>query len=108
MPFFFSRTIPSANRVNRSSTLLLFEEYVPFEHRQELAKVYGILLFSGSIALGLSSSSSSGPASPGGNRTRLASLLTSKSSPSHSAWKPSPTLNGRPYVVGAVPAQSTS
>ncbi|KZT64696.1 hypothetical protein DAEQUDRAFT_678109 [Daedalea quercina L-15889] len=58
-----------------SSTLFLFEEFVPFEYRQQLA-------------------------SPGRARRRLPSLFGSGSK---KQWKPAPTLNGRPYVIGHVP-----
>ncbi|KAG7087295.1 hypothetical protein E1B28_013273 [Marasmius oreades] len=59
-------------------TLVLFEEFVPLEYRQQLA-----LLVTG-------------------NRKRLPSFLTSPSKKNQ--WKPAATLNGRPYVVGHVPS----
>ena len=59
-----------------STTLILFEEFVPFEYRQQLA-------------------------SAGATRRRLPSLFSSANKSKQ--WKPAPTLNGRPYVVGAVP-----
>lgn len=58
-----------------SSTLFLFEEFVPLEYRQQLA-------------------------SSGRARRRLPSLF---SSGSKKQWKPAATLNGRPYVIGHVP-----
>lgn len=58
-----------------SSTLFLFEEFVPLEYRQQLA-------------------------SPGRARRRIPSLF---SSGSKKQWKPAATLNGRPYVIGHVP-----
>ncbi|KAH7920327.1 hypothetical protein BV22DRAFT_1021416 [Leucogyrophana mollusca] len=59
-----------------STTLILFEEFVPLEYRQQLAK-------------------------ESGSKRRLPFLF----SPSGKSkqWKPAPTLNGRPYVVGHVP-----
>jgi len=57
-------------------TLVLFEEFVPLEYREQLA---------------IKSSS----------RRRLPSLFSSSSGKKH--WKPAATLNGRPYVVGHVP-----
>jgi hypothetical protein len=59
-----------------ATTLMLFEEFVPLEYRQQLA---------GSTT----------------SRRRLPSLF----SPSGKSkqWKPAATLNGRPYVVGHVP-----
>lgn len=58
-------------------TLVLFEEFVPLEYREQLA---------------IKSSS----------RRRLPSLFYSSSS-GKKHWKPAATLNGRPYVVGHVP-----
>ena len=58
-----------------SSTLFLFEEFVPLEYRQQLA-------------------------SSGRARRRLPSLFGSGSK---KQWKPAATLNGRPYVIGHVP-----
>ncbi|RDX50699.1 hypothetical protein OH76DRAFT_436054 [Lentinus brumalis] len=72
-----SRTTASGTTDPRTSTtLILFEEFVPYEYRQQLA-------------------------SPGGNRRRLPSLFSSTNKSKQ--WKPASTLNGRPYVVGAVP-----
>ncbi|KAH9946731.1 hypothetical protein B0H21DRAFT_387570 [Amylocystis lapponica] len=59
-----------------STTLILFEEFVPLEYRQQLAV-------------------------SGANRRRLPSLFSNSSKSKQ--WKPAPTLNGRPYVVGHVP-----
>ena len=59
-----------------ASTLILFEEFVPYEYRQQLA-------------------------SAGQTRRRLPSLFSSGTKSKQ--WKPAATLNGRPYVVGAVP-----
>ncbi|KAI0052824.1 hypothetical protein FA95DRAFT_1569065 [Auriscalpium vulgare] len=62
-----------------STTVFLFEEFVPFEYRQQLSE---------------------GVQSKG----RLASFF----SPSKAKqWKPAATLNGRPYVVGHVPKSPT-
>ncbi|KIM44224.1 hypothetical protein M413DRAFT_17962 [Hebeloma cylindrosporum] len=58
-----------------SSTLILFEEFVPLEYREQLA---------------VKSSS----------RRRLPSLF---SAGGKKQWKQAATLNGRPYVVGLVP-----
>ncbi|KAH9911357.1 uncharacterized protein BXZ73DRAFT_82833 [Epithele typhae] len=60
-----------------ATTLILFEEFVPFEYRQQLV------------------------ASAGGARRRLPSLFSSTNKSKQ--WKPAATLNGRPYVLGAVP-----
>ncbi|TFY57804.1 hypothetical protein EVJ58_g6801 [Rhodofomes roseus] len=59
-----------------SSTLFLFEEFVPLEYRQQLA-------------------------SSGRARRRLPSLFGNGSKSKQ--WKPAATLNGRPYVIGHVP-----
>ncbi|RDB21827.1 hypothetical protein Hypma_011076 [Hypsizygus marmoreus] len=72
-----NRTTASGGSDPRTATtLILFEEFVPLEYRQQLA---------------VTSSS----------RRRLPSLFSqsSKSKP----WKQAATLNGRPYVVGHVP-----
>ncbi|EKM51347.1 uncharacterized protein PHACADRAFT_263416 [Phanerochaete carnosa HHB-10118-sp] len=58
-----------------SMTLILFEEFVPLEYRQQLY-------------------------TSGSTRRRLPSLF---GTPSRKQWKPAATLNGRPYVVGHVP-----
>ncbi|KAJ2933162.1 hypothetical protein H1R20_g3882, partial [Candolleomyces eurysporus] len=70
-----SRTTASGGKDPRTdTTLILFEEFVPFEYRHQLAL-------------------------PKKARRRLPSLF----SPSRKQWKPAATLNGRPYVVGSVP-----
>lgn len=70
-----SRTTASGDKDPRSeTTLILFEEFVPFEYRQQLAL-------------------------PKKSRRRLPSLFST----SKKQWKPAATLNGRPYVVGHVP-----
>ncbi|KAF9220710.1 hypothetical protein BS17DRAFT_713899 [Gyrodon lividus] len=63
-----------------ATTVFLFEEFVPLEYRQQLAK-------------------------ESGSKRRLPFLFSpsSKSKP----WKPAATLNGRPYVVGHVPKSPT-
>jgi len=58
-----------------ANSIMLFEEFVPLEYRQQL----------------VASSTA---------RTRFPSLFHSKAS---KQWKPAATLNGRPYVVGLVP-----
>ncbi|PPQ65039.1 hypothetical protein CVT26_015735 [Gymnopilus dilepis] len=71
-----SRTTTSGMTDPRTSTtLILFEEFVPFEYRQQLA---------------IKSQS----------RRRLPSLFTASGK---KQWKQAATLNGRPYVVGHVP-----
>ncbi|KAG2113542.1 uncharacterized protein F5147DRAFT_49751 [Suillus discolor] len=60
-----------------STTLVLFEEFVPLEYRQQLAK-------------------------DSGGKRRMPFLFMSPNSKSR-PWKPAATLNGRPYVVGHVP-----
>lgn len=63
-----------------ATTVFLFEEFVPLEYRQQLAK-------------------------DSGGKRRLPFLFSpsSKSRP----WKPAATLNGRPYVIGHVPKSPT-
>ncbi|KAF8063469.1 hypothetical protein FPV67DRAFT_1506721 [Lyophyllum atratum] len=63
-----------------STTLILFEEFVPLEYRQQLAVT-------------------------GSTRRRLPSFFSqsTKSKP----WKQAATLNGRPYIVGHVPRSPT-
>ncbi|THH32670.1 hypothetical protein EUX98_g1528 [Antrodiella citrinella] len=71
-----ARTTTSGNADPRTATtLILFEEFVPLEYRQQLAEV-------------------------GPTRRRLPSLFGSHK---QKQWKPPATLNGRPYVVGHVP-----
>ncbi|KAI0641710.1 hypothetical protein C8Q79DRAFT_1003572 [Trametes meyenii] len=76
LPVARTTTVSGTVDPRTSSSLFLFEEFVPAEYRQQLA-------------------------SAGVNRRRLPSLFsgTVKSK----QWKPAPTLNGRPYVVGHVP-----
>ncbi|KAF8966109.1 hypothetical protein BDZ97DRAFT_1917804 [Flammula alnicola] len=71
-----SRTTTSGGADPRTTaTLILFEEFVPLEYREQLA---------------VKSSS----------RRRLPSLFSASSK---KQWKQAATLNGRPYVVGHVP-----
>ncbi|KDR72869.1 hypothetical protein GALMADRAFT_73169 [Galerina marginata CBS 339.88] len=71
-----SRTTASGGSDPRTATaLLLFEEFVPLEYREQLA---------------VKSSS----------RRRLPSLFSASGK---RQWKQAPTLNGRPYIVGHVP-----
>ncbi|KIO02487.1 hypothetical protein M404DRAFT_956908 [Pisolithus tinctorius Marx 270] len=58
-----------------ATMVVLFEEFVPLEYRQQLAK-------------------------DSGTKRRLPFFFASIKS---KQWKPAPTLNGRPYVVGHVP-----
>lgn len=58
-----------------ASSVILFEEFVPLEYRQQLREVDS-------------------------SRRRLPSLFGTSS---RKEWKPATTLNGRPYVVGHVP-----
>lgn len=58
------------------NALFLFEEFVPLEYRQQLVETHA-------------------------TRRRLPSLFSPSSK--QKQWKPAPTLNGRPYVVGHVP-----
>lgn len=77
-----SRTTASGGSDPRTATtLILFEEFVPLEYRQQLA------------------------VTSSGGRRRLPSLFsqTGKSK----QWKQAATLNGRPYVVGHVPLSPT-
>ncbi|KAJ8090347.1 hypothetical protein PM082_018943 [Marasmius tenuissimus] len=66
---------PAENDARSADTLILFEEFVPLEYRQQLAVLVA------------------------GNRKRLPSLF----SPKKNQWKQAATLNGKPYVVGHVP-----
>ncbi|KAF5347772.1 hypothetical protein D9756_010316 [Leucocoprinus leucothites] len=76
------KSLPAANRgtvgggsdPRTSTSLILFEEFVPLEYRQQLAV-------------------------KSTTRRRLPALF----SPSKKQWKQAATLNGRPYVVGHVP-----
>ncbi|KAG6902133.1 hypothetical protein C0995_003889 [Termitomyces sp. Mi166 len=77
-----NRSTASGGSDPRTSTsLILFEEFVPLEYRQQLAI-------------------------PPSTRRRLPSIFSSGSSKSK-GWKQAPTLNGRPYVVGHVPHSPT-
>ncbi|TDL17053.1 hypothetical protein BD410DRAFT_901675 [Rickenella mellea] len=61
-----------------STTTVLFEEFVPYEYRAQLSSQ--------------------------GSRPSIRKRLPSLFSPSkNKQWKPAPTLNGRPYVIGSVP-----
>ncbi|KAI0739692.1 hypothetical protein C8Q80DRAFT_1111575 [Daedaleopsis nitida] len=75
LPVSRTTTVSGTSDPRTGSTLILFEEFVPFEYRQQLHA--------------------------SGNRRRLPSLFSSTNKTKQ--WKPAPTLNGRPYVVGAVP-----
>ncbi|KAF8885202.1 hypothetical protein BD779DRAFT_1534609 [Infundibulicybe gibba] len=70
------RGAPGATDPRSATSLILFEEFVPLEYRQQLAD-------------------------PSTTRRKLPSLF----SPSGKSkqWKQAATLNGRPYVVGHVP-----
>lgn len=75
-----NRNSPQGGDPRTATTIFLFEEFVPLEYRQQLAK-------------------------DSGTKRRLPFLFSpsSKSRP----WKPAATLNGRPYVVGHVPKSPT-
>jgi hypothetical protein len=80
IPFDQPTIVPSPGADPRTTNcVMLFEEFVPLEYRQQL----------------LVSSNS---------RPRFRSLFHTRSS---KQWKPAPTLNGRPYVVGLVPQSPT-
>jgi hypothetical protein len=68
-------TISGGTDPRTSSTVFLFEEFVPLEYRQQLSA--GVQ-----------------------NKRTLASFFSPGKS---KQWKQAPTLNGRPYVVGHVP-----
>ncbi|KAG2018613.1 hypothetical protein CC2G_008031 [Coprinopsis cinerea AmutBmut pab1-1] len=68
-------TTSGGNDPRTDVTLILYEEFVPLEYRQQLAL-------------------------PSKSRRRLPSLFSPSSK---KQWKPAATLNGRPYVVGHVP-----
>ncbi|CDO71773.1 hypothetical protein BN946_scf184923.g3 [Trametes cinnabarina] len=76
LPVARTNTVSGTGDPRTSTSLILFEEFVPAEYRQQLA-------------------------ASGTQRRRLPSLFsgTTKSK----QWKPATTLNGRPYVVGHVP-----
>ncbi|KAF9444404.1 hypothetical protein P691DRAFT_344338 [Macrolepiota fuliginosa MF-IS2] len=67
-------TVPGGSDPRTATTLILFEEFVPLEYRQQLAV-------------------------KSTTRRRIPLLF----SPSKKQWKQAPTLNGRPYIVGHVP-----
>lgn len=76
LPMGRTTTAGAGSDPRTASAVFLFEEFVPWEYREQLA------------------ASSTG-------RRRLPSLFSSSSKSKQ--WKPAPTLNGRPYVVGHVP-----
>ena len=68
-------TVSGTTDPRTAATLILFEEFVPYEYRLQLHE--------------------------GGNsRKRIPSLFGTAS---RKQWKPAATLNGRPYVIGHVP-----
>ncbi|KDQ58269.1 hypothetical protein JAAARDRAFT_35076 [Jaapia argillacea MUCL 33604] len=77
LPVSKSNTTSGTADPRTSTTLILFEEFVPFEYRQQLLE--------------------------SGRRRRLPSLFSLSPSSKSKQWKPAPTLNGRPYVIGHVP-----
>ncbi|CCM00227.1 uncharacterized protein FIBRA_02255 [Fibroporia radiculosa] len=76
LPVSKTNTVSGTTDPRTSTTLVLFEEFVPLEYRQQLA-------------------------TSGTRRRRLPSLFGTSSKSKQ--WKQAPTLNGRPYVVGHVP-----
>ncbi|EPQ53330.1 hypothetical protein GLOTRDRAFT_117311 [Gloeophyllum trabeum ATCC 11539] len=78
LPVSRTNTVSGTGDPRTSTTLLLFEEFVPWEYRKQLG--------------------SSG-------RRRLPSLFSPVSKSKQ--WKPAATLNGRPYVIGHVPKSPT-
>ncbi|EMD35972.1 hypothetical protein CERSUDRAFT_138713 [Gelatoporia subvermispora B] len=77
VPIARNSTTPGTGDPRISTTLILFEEFVPYEYRQQMAV-------------------------SGRTRRRLPSLFSVSSKSKQ--WKPAATLNGRPYVIGHVPA----
>jgi hypothetical protein len=75
LPISRSNTVSGSGDPRTSTTLILYEEFVPLEYRQKLA-------------------------ASGSNRKKLPSLFSSKPK----QWKPAATLNGKPYTLGSVPA----
>ena len=75
LPVSRSKTVSGAGDPRTSTTLILYEEFVPLEYRQKLA-------------------------ASGNSRRRLPFLFSSK----QKQWKPAATLNGKPYTLGSVPA----
>ncbi|KAL4076628.1 hypothetical protein V8B97DRAFT_2004350 [Scleroderma yunnanense] len=69
-------SIPPGGDPRSSTTAVLFEEFVPLEYRQQLAKVSG-------------------------TKRRLPFFFSATMKSKQ--WKPAATLNGRPYVIGHVP-----
>ncbi|TBU44806.1 hypothetical protein BD309DRAFT_861438 [Dichomitus squalens] len=76
LPVSRTNTASGTSDPRTATTLILFEEFVPYEYRQQLA-------------------------SAGQSRRKLPSFFSSGTKSKQ--WKPAATLNGRPYVVGAVP-----
>ncbi|KAI0781673.1 hypothetical protein BC629DRAFT_1289715 [Irpex lacteus] len=76
LPVSKTHTVSGTSDPRSSTTLILFEEFVPLEYRQQLQ------------------------ANGSSSRRRLPSLFGTSSK---RQWKPAQTLNGRPYVVGHVP-----
>ncbi|KAF5343677.1 hypothetical protein D9758_014682 [Tetrapyrgos nigripes] len=114
------------NDPRTGSTLLLFEEFVPLEYREQLAALAGSSssfsfrkrlpsLFSPGSNKPKSKNvykSSSGAGGVGGVGVSSTALSMSKKKKKlastggkgkNGEWKAAPTLNGRPYVVGSVP-----
>lgn len=69
-------SVPPGGDPRSSTTAVLFEEFVPLEYRQQLAK-------------------------DSGTKRRLPFFFSA--STKSKQWKPAATLNGRPYVIGHVP-----
>ncbi|KAL1744757.1 hypothetical protein HDZ31DRAFT_63819 [Schizophyllum fasciatum] len=108
----------NSNDPRQGSTLILFEEFVPHEYRQQLALMLGghnqrkrlPSLFSSSPASSPSKSSSksaskSSPSTPvkSSIKTPFAATMPSKGRKGGGKWKQAATLNGKPYHVGDVP-----
>ena len=75
MPLSKMHSVSGSSDPRTATTLILFEEFVPVEYRQQLQ-------------------------ASGSSRRRLPSLFGTSSK---RQWKPAQTLNGRPYVIGHVP-----
>ncbi|KAL1658464.1 hypothetical protein GGF50DRAFT_120835 [Schizophyllum commune] len=104
----------NSNDPRHGSTLILFEEFVPHEYRQQLALMLGghnqrkrlPSLFSSSPASSPSKSpSKSSPSTPvkTSNKAPFAATMPSKGRKGGGKWKQAATLNGKPYNVGDVP-----
>ncbi|KAL1750014.1 hypothetical protein FB107DRAFT_252424 [Schizophyllum commune] len=104
----------NSNDPRQGSTLILFEEFVPLEYRQQLALMLGghnqrkrlPSLFSSSPASSPSKSpSKSSPSTPvkTSNKAPFAATMPSKGRKGGGKWKQAATLNGKPYNVGDVP-----